>query len=818
MVISYNEIDACPLFELSCRDGVPENIDISDIPPELSKNIPGASVGVIAPDRVRKFLSVSFYSINNGDDKSLRIVVSFISRNFACMKLKGAIFSIALGDKELRLRLACRRDHGYTEAMLAVDLGNTRTCALVCPNISLDTSSFEMERLKLTPHYGNKVSEGLWDSLCVIGKSKTFQDVSPSFVRLGADNDLYLRDGNFSSEGIRSLSTPKRYFWDCDSDRSWCVIHPGSKDDYLLEDQGDLELAQFIVREHYAGRHPRAMILEGMIFEMLEQAERMLNQEEQFMPDAEVQKQASTQKKKYITQLAMTYPAAWSRDEVAKYREVIQRGIDCYVSQRCGDIPIQLHMKCNEATAVMVNYIYSESLRFGNGGRWLKLVGRPKRLHGDLGRSLRIGVIDIGGGTSDLAIAEVEWTHLREATNIITLYTSGTNEAGDALIARIIQDIIFEKVFDTMVQSGLSGKGREQLKTFLGREVAPKFKSLTRSFWFPLAIKFLEAIQNGVRDKVSITIYDPRKSDDQLSLGFRDFYNAFVESTDTAENVEIRNLGLFITHLPDVDSEEPDGKKNAPSTLAISFGKPEMDVFQKLLEDNFRYSPLIFGSAISAYQCDLIIWSGKTADNPAIRRLFEDQMPVPPESLISMNDYKISDRGFPLTLSSGKLSDSKLATAIGAALYSMLEIGGDRNLKISIQTEADGGQYRWGLTDANGIFQPLFDGNEMVSQHTLTYNGIQRLIIYRANSDSPLAFPMPTYEFREKPDRNIEQVNVQLELVQIDGRLDFKPVGGSYSKNGELKDFWGDAAKNDFELRIRMTDVDEIWLDSGTII
>lgn len=818
MVISYNEISSCPIFELPCREGVPENIDISDIPPDLAEKITGMSVGIIAPDSVRAFLTTSFVCINNGADKSLRIVLNFISRNFACMKLKNSVFTIVLGDKELRLRLTCSGTCSYTEAMLAVDLGNTRTCALVCPDISLDTTNFEMMRLKLAPHYGNKVSEGLWDSLCVIGKSKVFKDVSPSFVRLGADNDLYLRDGTIFSEGIRSLSTPKRYFWDCDSDRSWCVIHPGSKEDYLLENQGDLELAQFISQEHYAGKHPRAMILEGMIFEMLEQAERMLNQEERFLPGAEVTKPTGAQKKKYVTHLAMTYPAAWSKDEVAKYREVIQRGIDCYVSQRCGKIPIQLHMRCNEATAVMVNYIYSEALRFGNGGRWLRLAGRPNRLRGDLGRSLRIGVIDIGGGTSDLAIAEVEWTHLREATNIITLYTSGTNEAGDALIARIIQDIIFDKVFDVMVQDGLSGKDREQLKTFLGREVAPKLKSLTRSFWFPLAIKFLEAIQNGDSGEVSITVYDPGKSDDPLSRGFRDFYDAFRDRTDTAENMEIRKFGLFITHLPDVDSDGPDDGEKAASALAIDFGKTDMDVFRKLLEDNFRFSPLIFGAAISAFQCDLVIWSGKTADNPAIRRLFEDQMPVPPESLISMNDYKISDRGFPLTLASGRLSDSKLATAIGAALYSMLEIGGDRNLRISIQSEVDSGRYYWGLTDKNGIFQPLFDGDETISRQTLTYNGIQRLIIYRANSDSPLAFPMPTYEFREKPDRNIEKVNVQLELVQIDGRLDFKPVGGSYIKNGEPKEFWGDNVKDDFELRIRMTDADEIWLDSGTII
>ena len=220
---------------------------------------------------------------------------------------------------------------------------------------------------------------------------------------------------------------------------------------------------------------------------------------------------------------------------------------------------------------------------------------------------------------------------------------------------------------------------------------------------------------------------------------------------------------------------------------------------------------------ISAYQCDLVIWSGKTAENPAIRKIFEDHMPVPPEALISMNNYRISTNDFPLTGLDGKLSDSKLATAIGAALYSTLKLGGTRNLGIAINANTQNSRFFWGTANAKGIFQPLFTTDSQHSLQTLNYNGVQRLVIYRASSNSVMACPIPAYEFRYKPGRNIDHVNVQIELLQIDGRLDFKPCGGTYCLDGVEKSFFA-AAKDDFELHIRMTDEDEIWIDSGKII
>ena len=823
-VVPFDEIDNFQVYDIECDDGVPEVIELSGVPREIAAKLQRSNGWRIAPEELKSFVTVSIYSPKRGDESdnpsSLRIVFDFIPRKFACLKLIRSVIRVMIGETELRLRLKCRKcdrpeNAHYTRAMLAIDLGNTRTCALVCPDIDVGIRNLKLKKLELSPHYAKSGCSGVWDSLCVIGKSRNYKSTSPSFVRLGVDNDLYLRDGNVFSENLRSLSTPKRYFWDIDSDRNWCVIYPEDSDEYLLKDQRDIELVDHISREHYRGRHPRAMILEGMIFEMLEQAERMLNGENRFLTDRETRDQVRPQKRTYIAKLAITYPAAWSPKEVEMYRGVIQRGIDCYVSQRCGNIPpVELPSACNEAVAVMVNYIYSETLRFGEGCRWLRLCGKLKSLGDNDVCTLRIGVIDIGGGTSDLAVTQVTLNLSDNALNISTLYTAGTNEAGDAMMALIIRDIIFDKVFARLFPN-LEGPKRDKMKVFFGREVAPKLKSLTRAFWFPLAIKFLEGIGNADSDNFAITLWAP-KAEDALSRGFRTLRAALDDKTGHADDEEISKLGHYLMHFDNEPAAGDDGPgMKSDGKIAIAFDRRDIEKFQEVLKKNFSSSPKIFGSAIAAYNCDLMIWSGKTADNPTIRKLFEDQMPVPPEASVSMNDYRISGDRFPLTDLAGRLSDSKLATCVGAELYQLLQ--NDPDLKI-IAGENDKRQLLWGRKNAAGLFKPLFRADGQGDSDSLEYNGTTPLIICRADSDSPYTFPLPAYEFRSKPGLNITNVSVLLRLKKGDhGTLDFEPMSGEYSKDGDRKEF-NAHGKEDFELHIRMTDEDEIWLDSGNII
>ncbi len=863
MRIKYSDITVDSVFHLPCGCGFPEDVEITDIPEELIARIDQLSADtnktVLSPADISDCVSVSFSKLMIYESVSLKIKLRFTPVSFVCARMRSSEFIISLLEKNLKFDFKCTTDkQSYTPAMLAVDLGNTRTCAVVCPDIR----DVRMEKLHLFPHYNANIepSNGVWDSICVLGKSAVYEHVSPSFVRLGKDNMFYLRNGaNNSSTALRSLSTPKRYFWDTDEDRKWILVRPGRTEEYLLREQTDMELAKHIAEHSYAGKYPRAMILEGTIYEMLEQAERMMNQE----MDSASQYHA-------VTDLTMTYPAAWSSEEIEAYRVVVQRSIDLYVSQRCLNIPIKLHMECNEATAVLVNYIYSEAHHFGNGETWLKLMGKPD-FEGSAEHSLRVAVIDIGGGTSDLAIANISWDSLHRATKIETCYTYGTNEAGDALIAKVIKEIILDKLFNFMVLQTTSAERREVLKSFLVKDVIPELKSLSRSFWFPLAVSYLENIEKD--DSFKITLYSPRQTDTKKpkelkikglgALGSapeqkeEKTISFFAKPDDTgakkalvtAEPNKSKNaveakpekntknttspfsddfrtlLGTFFDMVEKAGSDL--GKGNLSNyvvkpealteTLALEFSVEDREKYRDLLRTCFRFSPMIFGSALAAYQCDIVIWSGKTSENKDIRSLFEEQIPVPPSSFISMNDYEIKTNDFPLTGLNGRLSDSKFATAIGAALYTMLQINGNANLNLLMVQRDDNQPRYWGRIDANGRFTPLLMPGDM--QNSPVDYGGGMLLIYRSNCNSPLAFPSPAYEFRTKPDHGIASVDhLQIILKELNGRLDFELINGNYTlHDGTRKSFKDTDAKDDFELRLRMVGTNEIWLDTGKI-
>ncbi len=812
-LIEFNQIDST-ILEISCCNGVAENVEISNIPLALHEKITNLQIadGLVVPEKFRNHFSVVCNHIECGNrEMSLQLQIRFLSCAALCTELKQSFFNFIFFDKILRIKFVCSHTaEKIKESMLAIDLGNTRTCAVVCPDIN----SLDMVKLTLEPHYSTdsvQTTHGVWNSVCILGKTEAFKDVSTSFVRVGKEYDDYFRNGtDHNANMLRSLSTPKRYFWDDETDREWSITQPKSDRGLDLKYQQDVELAKVISDNSFNGKYPRAMMLEGIIYELLEQADRMLNKHKYFGNDSDDREVRAWHNDYYylLKHLVVTFPAAWSYAEVEEYKRVIQRSVDYFVSQRCGASPIQLHMDCNEATAVLVNYIYSEANRFGSGEKWLKLMGK-KDPHPANSRSLRVGVIDIGGGTSDLAIAEVAWDPINHATKITTCYTYGTNEAGDTMIAKIVRDFIFDKVFNTMIADTASAANKQKIKEFVVQKVLPTQQALARSFWFPLAVRYLEEAEKNPDGEITIKIFDQKQANARFNSGFAALKRKIEEMLESASDDSFKNLSLYI--------KRPDQDATANKDVEIGFSSKDHAIYRKLLEENFRFSPMTFGAALSAFQCNMVVWSGKTSENRDIRRLFEEQIPVPFSSFVSMNDYTIQ-ADFPLTGLDGKLSDSKYATAIGAALYAWLRIRQDLHFPLAVHDEDDFRSSYWGVVDAIGNFKSYLSPDQAAGVENLTYNGNQ-LLIYRANSDSPLTSAMPAYEFRSKPEANIK-INGGMNFIlrQTAGDLDFELTGGNFNlPDGTPLNAHSPNAKKYFELRIRMIGEEEIWLDTGKI-
>ncbi len=139
---------------------------------------------------------------------------------------------------------------------------------------------------------------------------------------------------------------------------------------------------------------PRSAILSGMILELLEQGSNYINSPEF----------AGAPMKRRISRVCITYPTAWAESELPSYERKLLGGIEIFSGVNSTVVPT-LDVGCDEATAVLTGYVFSEIRKYGNiGENWINFVGRTPPFKN---ATARIAVIDIGGGTSDLVIADV---------------------------------------------------------------------------------------------------------------------------------------------------------------------------------------------------------------------------------------------------------------------------------------------------------------------------------------------------------------------------------------------------------------------------
>jgi hypothetical protein len=112
-----------------------------------------------------------------------------------------------------------------------------------------------------------------------------------------------------------------------------------------------------------------------------------------------------------LCSVIVTFPSGWTGEDLAAYKRKWKKALEIFtlthladrrpISQG-GDAP-ELIMDIDEAVASQLPLVFGEIQRFGiSGNNWIELVGRGK------GTDARVRIIniDIGGGTTDLAIID----------------------------------------------------------------------------------------------------------------------------------------------------------------------------------------------------------------------------------------------------------------------------------------------------------------------------------------------------------------------------------------------------------------------------
>ena len=218
------------------------------------------------------------------------------------------------------------------ESMLAIDLGNTRSCALLCYDIRNIThhDGIQIYKLPLHSYTDSKTSDiGVFDSFISFSKCP-----GVSFTRIGKEaipvaNTLR----GLKESGDFYLSSPKRYYWDNDENlNGWKVLDEGNKAIRLHDIPTAWELAPMFDTTEIDNL-PRSAALASMLIEILEQAEIYINNAPSF---------SVNELPKVISHVCVTFPAGWNKLECEKYRKVLQAAVDVYQSYRYFDSSITL--------------------------------------------------------------------------------------------------------------------------------------------------------------------------------------------------------------------------------------------------------------------------------------------------------------------------------------------------------------------------------------------------------------------------------------------------------------------------------------------
>ena len=347
-----------------------------------------------------------------------------------------------------------------------------------------------------------------------------------------------------------------------------------------------------------------------------------------------------------LASVMVTFPPGWTAQELEAYRRKWQKALDIFTLTHFADRRLvtaggerpTLSMELDEAVAAQLPLIFDEIRRLGQRGEnWLELVGRG---HGTLAKA-RVLNLDIGGGTTDVTIVEYQDLRAGEGVDLTAtvLYRDSSTIAGDGLVRRVIESVLLPAL-----AQGLDDEGRRAFAALLARqkgEDRARWNRLTRQVFLPIVHGWLGA---AAREE-STAQPTPTPRELRVNLHLIEEFNALCQ-----------NAGVPGPVL------EPD------TALVYS-----QEGVAKCIGENFAG---LFGSlakVVEAFDCDLVLVSGKPSELAALRNLLRAELPLLPQRILFAKDAFVGE-WYPLSVD-GRIHDAKTVTVAGAALYQAIKRG-----------------------------------------------------------------------------------------------------------------------------------------------
>jgi len=712
-----------------------------------------------------------------------------------------------------RLKLARTTELQSVPVSLVLDLGNSRSNALLVESHPQGVSSVPLElRSSANPFETHEQTFGSRITFVPSGFDDVVHDLAvgdgfavPSVARLG--REALDRALETPHRYLCSLSGPKRYLWDDDaSDQRWHFAYQVGEEyrpvwgrllKHLPEHGGGVALRDDGPATPADPRYaPRTMMLFALV-EILQQAYAQINgpryrrfQGKEGLP-------------RTLKHLVLTYPSAMRREELQVYEALVRNA----VLLTCHYLNVPPHERPNfnpqtkgfdpflvvdEALAAQMVYVFQEIVHHF-GGSMEELVKIYGRAHTSEAPTLRIASVDIGGGTSDVMIAEYrdQMPGTGTALQVEKLFQDGISIAGDDVCKAIVQDIVFDQILHQLPSSESRSRFAQLFlegDAGLGAEWRTLRAKLVPYFWLPLA-RCYWALAEGFE----IPEHSPERQYGVAEI-FRIFERPLASSTVLGDVDPL--LGRTVPGWP--------GLMN----LQFRFDRDEVEQSAlRVLRDPLRK----YADILAQFDVDLLILAGRTSKLAPVRQLFISEMPVSPPRIKTMATYRVGDWYPSKWRAGGLIIDPKSTVAAGASILHLARMNQLPGLLIEglkeVRQEPIYGLYQDAephIPKVNELFR-----EDELSPPLLYTRGMRvgfRNVDSQEMDGSPLFEVLPA---DERIERALLDDRVRLRFRRgEDGQVSIESVESQRD---------GAFAPDDFVLKLKTVTVDRYWLDTGVL-
>jgi hypothetical protein len=581
---------------------------------------------------------------------------------------------------------------------LVLDVGNTHTCGVLIEdhgnrNEGLHQTT-ELHIRSLT--HPQQFSEVLFSSRLEFNQARfgkphfsmeSGRDDAffwPSIVRIG-EEALNLALQRQGTEGDSGISSPRRYLWDdTPVHQPWRFSQPQGKNQRepnatafplmnLLNDEGQplysLPMAERlpVFTPHYS----RSSLMSMMLCELLAQALSQINSV------GHRQTMGNNNAPRHLRNLILTLPSAMPKQEREIFRQRTEEAIglvwkaigwypqDEMFSSSHGEeyttVPVpKVQMEWDEATCGQLVWLYNEALvnYAGQCGVLFRNLARPDRLPGVNeipGSTLRVASIDIGGGTTDMAIAQYQLDEGVGSNVKIKprlLFREGFKVAGDDILLDVIQQWILPAIEKALHASGVADTKSIMMRLF-GEGGQSESESVLRQ---QTALQLLSPAARAILSRWEKS--DPLDHNRTFEARIGDL----LPQSPTPQ--VLRYIKQAIQPLMSAQTE---AFIILDVPLQINFSHLE----ESMLNGRFSITAALraLSEAINYYCCDVLLVTGRPTCLPGIQALLRYLQAVPANRIVWLNNYPLHER-FPLGRD-GAGSHPKSTAALGAMLCCM---------------------------------------------------------------------------------------------------------------------------------------------------